>query len=69
VFEERRGPVSAKEGTVSKRLSVDELFKGRHFDGRIVALIKAIVSAKLSCRVAGEQEEAAKVTRPTFVAL
>jgi hypothetical protein len=38
VFEERPRPVSAKEGTVSKRLSVDELFKGRHFDGEIIVL-------------------------------
>ena len=38
VFEERPGPVSAKEGTVSKRLSVDDLFKSRHFDGEIIVL-------------------------------
>jgi hypothetical protein len=38
VFVERRGPVSAKAGTVSKRLSVDDLFKGRHFDGEIIVL-------------------------------
>jgi transposase-like protein len=51
VFEERPGPLSAKEGTVSKRLSVDDLFKGRHCDGEIIVLcVRWYLRYKLSYR-------------------
>ena len=51
VFEERRGPVSVKEGTGSKRQSIDELFKGRHFDGEIIVLcVRWYLRYKLSYR-------------------